>query len=126
MYIRLLTELKNAQAVGKERVKVPAAAFDEAILTVLAQRHYIAGFERKGKNPKRYFEIVLSYKNGKGAIGGVRLASTPGRRIYVPYTKIPSVKQGHGIAILSTSKGVLDGPTARKEKVGGQVLFTIW
>ncbi len=126
MYIRLLTELKNAQDVGKERFKTPYAVFDEAILNVLAAHHLIAGFERKGKNPKRYFDIALSYKNGKGAVSGAKMASTPGRRVYVPYTKIPSVKQGHGIAVLTTSKGVMDGATARKEKVGGQVLFTIW
>jgi small subunit ribosomal protein S8 len=126
MYTRLLTELKNAQDVGKERYKAPHAAFDEAILNVLSAHHFIAGFERKGKNPKRYFDIALAYKNGKGAVKGIKIASTSGRRVYVPYAKIPSVKQGHGIVVLTTSKGVMDGSAARKEKIGGQILFTIW
>jgi len=126
MYTTVLTHIKNAQAVGKEQVKVPYSKFDEAVLTVLAQEKFVAGVEKKGKNPKRYLEITLAYKNGAGVIHGVKLASTPSRHLYTPYAKIPLVKQGYGCAIISTSQGIKTGKNARKEKTGGELLFTIW
>lgn len=126
MYARFLTEIKNAQAVNKERVKVPYSALSEAILAVLAAHHFVAGFEKKGKSPKRYLDIALAYKNGVGAIKGMKMLSHSGRRVFASYKALPSVKQGHGVVVVTTSRGVMDGTTAKKEKLGGQLLFTIW
>ncbi len=126
MYIQLLTQLKNAQNVGQERVKIPHSIFNERVLDVLASSGYIGSVEKKGKNPKKYLEVVLHYANGKGAINGFRLMSTPSHRVYKKATELRPVKQGYGILVVSTSKGVMKGSDARTQKLGGQVLFTMW
>jgi small subunit ribosomal protein S8 len=126
MYTRLLTEIKNAQAVGKERIKTPYSKMDEKILEILSTNKFIAGFEKKGKNPKRYLEVLLLYKNGTPAIRGIKFVSTPSRHIYRKYSFLRPVKQGFGIAVISTSKGLMTDKEAVKNKIGGEVLFNIW
>lgn len=76
--------------------------------------------------PKRIIEIKLKYNNGEGAIHQIKFLSRPSRRLYLGYKDIKPIRQGYGVLILSTPKGVIDGKTARKEKVGGQALFEVW
>jgi small subunit ribosomal protein S8 len=126
MYVNLLTHIQNAQKVKKEKVKTPYSAMDEQVLEILAKKHFIAGYEKKGRNPKKYLEIDLLYKNGAGAIQGVKFISVPSRHIYKKYSQLKPVKQGYGVAVLSTSKGIMTDADAKKEKTGGEILFNIW
>ncbi len=123
MYIALLTKIKNAQAAGKTEIRAPYAHMDESVLEVLAKNKFIAQFEKKGKNPKKFFDISLPSKQ---SITDMKFISTPGRRIYKKYTELRPVKQGYGIAVISTSQGIMTDQEAKKNKVGGCVLFYIW
>jgi small subunit ribosomal protein S8 len=126
MYIDLLIKIKNAQAVKKDVVKVPYSKRDERILEILKENNYIKDFERKGKGAKRVLEAELNYKNGEGAISGVKPLSKPSRRIYIGYKEIKPVRRGYGLFVISTPKGILTGKEAKKMKVGGEALFNIW
>jgi len=126
MYINLLTQLKNAQAVKKENVKIPYSKMDEGVLKILTSNNYIENFEKKGQKIKRYFDVKLKYVENKGAINGIKLISKPSRRIYVGFEKIRLVKNGYGLMVVSTSKGIMSGQEARKVKMGGLALFEIW
>jgi len=126
MYNDLLIKIKNAQAVGKERIKMPHNEYDEAVAELLEKHKYIRSVTKKGRNPKRILDIELLYDNKKGAVNGVRFLSKPSRRLYIGYKEIRKVKQGYGLLVLSTSKGIMTGGDARKQKLGGQILFEVW
>lgn len=126
MYTQLLTHIRNAQGTNKEKVKTPYSVMDEKVLEILLKSKFIAGFEKKGRNPKRYLEIDLVYKNGTPTIRGLKFVSTPSRHIYKKYTQLKPVKQGYGVSVLSTSKGLMTDAEAKREKVGGEILFNIW
>jgi small subunit ribosomal protein S8 len=126
MYINTLIQLKNAQAVRKDSVKIPYTNRDLDILNLLETHKFVHGVQKKGRMPKRVIEVGISYRNGKGAIGGIRIQSKPSLRRYVGYREIRQVRQGYGLVVLSTPKGIMTGGDARKAKVGGQVLFEIW
>lgn len=126
MYIDLLTKLKNAQKAKKESLKVPFSTMDFAIAEILSARGFVGAVSKKGRMPKRVLEIDLKYDGAKGAISGINFLSVPSRRLYVGYQELRPVKQGFGIALISTPKGILTNKEARKAKVGGQLLFEIW
>lgn len=126
MYTDLLVKIKNAQAVKRENIKVSYSAMDNAVLEILEKWKFIENFAVKGRAPKKVFEINLKYNEGKGAIGGVKILSKPSRHLYAGYNEIWPVKQGFGLLIVSTSKGIMDGQSAKKAKLGGELLFEIW
>ena len=126
MYTDLLIKVKNAQKARKEMVKSAYSNFDYAIAEILAKNNYVDSVSKKGRMPKRVMEIKLKYANNKGAINGLRILSTSSRRLYVGYEKLRPIKQGYGLVVLSTSKGLMTGQEARKSKLGGQLLFEIW
>lgn len=127
----LLTRIRNAQLSRHDTVRVPASRIKETILEILKQEGFIASFERIPQKPQDELEVQLKYMSGRGgerqgAIEGLRRESTPGRRVYVGADDIPKVRQGLGVAIVSTSKGILADHHARKERVGGELLLTVW
>ena len=126
MYINLLIKIKNAAAAKKERVKVPYTEMDFKIAEILAREGMVAAVEKKGRLPKRIIEIRPAYKEGKTVVSAVRFLSTPGRRIYRGWRELRPVRQGYGFAVVSTPKGIMTNREARKEKVGGEMLFEIW
>lgn len=128
MYLDLLIQIKNAQAVAKESIKTPYSVMDEKVLDILKTNRFIKDFEKKGKGAKRYFDIVLKYGVGdEGAIRGIHFDSKASRRVYRGYKDLGSVgKQGMGLSVISTSRGIMTTKDASKNKVGGQLLFTIW
>jgi len=126
MYINLLTQLKNAQAVEKESVKFPYSKMDEAVLEVLAKNKFIKNYEKKGRGVKKILDIDLRYEDGTGVINGVKFVSKPSRRFYVGYKDVKPVKHGYGLVILSTPKGIMTGQESKKTKTGGEILFKIW
>lgn len=123
MYINLLIKIKNAQEAGKNSLKTPFAKMDLAIAELLLKQGYLKGVEAKGKSTKRVIEIDL--KDGK-AIKGIKFISRPSRRIYSGCKDIRRVKSGYGMGAVSTSKGIMSDKEARKQKLGGQILFEIW
>lgn len=127
MYLDLLIQIKNAQQARKDSLKVPYSNLDFAVAELLAKHNYLDSVAKKGRMPKRIIEIKPKYDpKGQGAINGVRTLSKPSRRLYVGYQELRPVKQGYGLSVVSTSKGIMTGKDARKEKVGGQLLFEIW
>lgn len=126
MYINLLIQLKNAQAVKKESIKFPYSKNDSAVAEILAVNKFIDTVEKKGRGIKRILNIKLKYTNGEGAINGLTLMSKPSRKIYLGYKEIKPVKYGYGIMIISTPMGIMTNKEARKNKVGGEALFKIW
>ncbi len=125
MYIDLLTQLKNAQAVKKENIKIYYSKIDEQILEILKKIGYIESFEKKGKGAKRILDIKLKYVDGKGVISSIKFISKPSRRIYIGFKEMKPARYSYGVLIISTSKGIMIGDEARKMKLGGEVLFKI-
>ena len=120
-----IIRLKNAGAINKDRISVPASKHVEEIARKLKSLGYIAEVE-KGKAPYT-LEVTLAYdERGRHKIRGVKRISKPGRRLYTPSRDAHSVKNGMGARILSTPKGVLTDSEARKVRAGGEDLFEIW
>lgn len=126
MYTDLLTKIQNAQKAKKASVKVAFSNLDLAISELLSKHGFIGAVNKKGRMPKRVLEIDLKYIEDKGAISGVKFLSVPSRRLYAGYADLRPVKQGYGIALISTPKGVMTSLEAKKAKMGGQLLFEIW
>ncbi|ETF04515.1 30S ribosomal protein S8 [Advenella kashmirensis W13003] len=118
----MLTRIRNAQQVEKVSVSMPSSKLKVAIATVLKDEGYIESFEVKGEKAKPELEISLKYYAGRPVIERIDRVSRPGLRIYKGRTAIPQVMNGLGVAIVSTSRGVMTDRKARHEGVGGEVL----
>ena len=121
----MLTRIRNAQEVHKKTVSMPASKVKASIAAVLKDEGYIADFRESGEGAERQLEIELKYMNGEGVIEVLRRVSKPGRRRYSPATDLPRVRDGLGVAIISTSAGVMTDARARREGHGGEVLCTV-
>lgn len=123
----LLTRIRNAQQASHTTTVVPASRIKQRIVEILKSEGYISDYTRVQKSPQDELEIVLKYGNdGNGVIGGLKRESKPGRRVYVGADDIPRVRAGLGVAIVSTSKGVLPDHLARESRVGGELLCSVW
>jgi len=123
----MLTIIRNAQAVKKETAVIPHSKLKMEIIKVLVREKFLKEAEVKGKKNKKIIEIVLAYDNKKNpAISNIAKVSKVSQRIYLPVKKIRQVKQGFGLRIISTPKGILTDKEARKEKVGGEVICEVW
>ncbi len=118
----LLTKIRNAKKAYKPSVTVTASNMKTAILTVLKEEGYIKDFTTTVEDKKSFTEIKLKYKNKQSAIHGLKQISKPGLRVYRECEKLPKVLNGLGIALISTSKGVMTDREARKNKVGGEII----
>lgn len=122
----MLTCIRNAQAMGIKLISMPHSKFKQEIANVLKDEGYIENFSVVQKeNNKKKLEVALKYFQGRPVIGKIDRVSRPSLRIYKGYDKIPLVRGGLGIAIVSTPKGVMSDKTARTHKVGGEVLCTV-
>lgn len=124
----MLTRIRNANALHHESVKMPSSKLKVGIAKILLNEGFVTSFEEKKlDNNKKELEIVLKYgPNGEKVISGLRKISKPGLRINCDSKHIPSVLNGLGIAILSTSKGLLTDKQAREQNVGGEVICYIY
>ena len=123
----MITSIKNMQAVGKAEVSVPYSKIKMEIAKILVQERFIKEADHKGKKTNKTIDMILSYnESGKPAIKNLKRISKQSCRIYVSSSKIKPVRNGLGLQILSTPKGVMTSKTAKKEKVGGEVLCEIW
>ena len=121
----MLTRIRNAQLRGRPNVSTPASKLRARVLDVLQDEGYIRGYTEVEKDGKREIEIELKYYDGAPVISEVRRVSKPGRRVYSGSKDIPLVRNGLGISILSTPKGVMSDNVARRENVGGEILCRV-
>ncbi|MCF7698132.1 30S ribosomal protein S8 [Loktanella sp. M215] len=123
----MLTRIRNGQMRGKAAVETPASKLRGWVLDVLADEGYIRGYEKRdGKDGHPAFSIELKYYEGEAVIREVKRVSKPGRRVYMSVNDLPSVRQGLGVSIVSTPKGVMSDANARAANVGGEVLCTVF
>ncbi len=121
-----LTRMRNAIQAKHKRVDIPASNLKRELTKLLLEQKFIAGFTETKELAQGVIRVQLKYNEGKSVIGGLKRISTPGLRRYTDNEGIPRVLGGLGIAVLSTSKGLMTDRQARAAKVGGEVLCEIW
>ncbi|TGD74217.1 30S ribosomal protein S8 [Mangrovimicrobium sediminis] len=122
----MLTRIRNAQMAGKKSVEMPGSKLKAAVAKVLQDEGYIAGFNASNDTGKPRLSVDLKYFQGKPVIAEIDRVSRPGLRSYAAKDELPSVRGGLGVAIVSTSKGVMTDRAARAAGVGGEVLCTVF
>ena len=126
----MLVQLKNAQARGYAEAVLPFSKIKFEIAQILKNKNFVSEVEkRKKKTKKTEFDtlaIGLKYENGIGVINDIKLVSKPSRRMYAGKGDLKPIKSGYGIAVISTSKGIMAGDDAKKAGIGGEILFEIW
>jgi small subunit ribosomal protein S8 len=122
----MLIRIKNAQAVNKQTVFMPHSKLKQEIARVLKTEKFITDFEKKGRGPRKKLEIKLSYEEGNPGLSDFKRRSRLGQRSYIGYRELFPVKNGYGIGLISTSKGVMSDKEARKQRVGGELIAEIW
>jgi small subunit ribosomal protein S8 len=121
----MLTRIRNANRALLPNVAMPHSKMKESIAGIMKREGYIADFAVEGKLPKS-LKMKLKYQGKKSVIEGMKRVSTPGLRRYVGATEIPRVRGGLGVAVLSTSEGLMSDVQARKKNIGGELLCYIW
>ena len=130
----MLTRIRNASSARKDTVDIPFSKIKFEITKILKKENYITDFVKKGKGTIKFLEITLKYKEDDTPtpqsrvplINEIRRVSRLGQRIYVPARRIKLIKNGYGISVISTPKGLMTDKEARKAKVGGEVLLEVW
>jgi small subunit ribosomal protein S8 len=126
----MLTQIKNAQSRGKEEVVLPFSKMTLGIAEILKNKGFVGSVEKKIRKMKKseisILGVGLKYENGIGAIGDIKLISKPSRRVYVGKDDLKPVRNGYGISIISTPKGLMTGDEARKAGIGGEIICEVW
>ena len=127
----MLIRIKNAQAVGNEQVFVPFSNMKLKISQILKDSGFVADVERKKKKGKKaeleYIAITLKYdEENRPSISGFKIISKPSRHMYTGAKEIKSVRSGYGVGMISTSKGIMNSKEAKKQNLGGEMLFEVW
>jgi len=123
----MLTRIRNATTVRHDRADIPASKMKLEIAKILKQEGYIRTFKLLEEGPQGLIRIYLKYaEDGEPVIHGLQRVSSPGRRVYRPADRLPKVRNGLGVAVISTNRGVLTDEQARGLRVGGEVLCEIW
>ncbi|MGI8492803.1 MAG: 30S ribosomal protein S8 [Acidimicrobiales bacterium] len=127
--VDMLTRIRNGNVAMHDTVKMPSSKLKEALAAVLSREGYIEGFEvsSAGERPGRVLEIKMKYAPDRTrTISGVKRVSKPGLRVYTAADRLPRVLGGLGVAVLSTSQGLMTDREARQHRVGGEVLCYVW
>ena len=122
----MLVRIKNANQRKYKTVLIPYSKTKEKITQILKDEKYISGFQIVGKGVTKGINIILKYKGTERVISGVKRISKPGLRVYTQAKDIPFVLSGYGIAIISTSQGMITDRYARKSKIGGEIIAYVW
>ena len=122
----MLTRIRNANAVMHEKVDVPHSTLKERLSEILKEEGYIANYKVVTDGNKKCIRVYLKYDGKDRVIKGIKRISKPGRRVYSSVEDMPRVLSGLGIAIVSTSKGIVTDRVARRENVGGEILAFVW
>ena len=122
----MLTRIRNACSAGHRRVDIPVSKLKTEVARLLRDNHYIADYKLLDDGQHGVLRLYLKYHNESPVIRELRRVSTPGLRKYVGVAEIPRVRNGLGMAILSTSQGVLSDREARQKRAGGELLALVW
>ena len=122
----LLTRIRNAKMVGKTEVRVPSSKMKKVIADKLKKSGYLAAVKTEAGKPRDTIVITINKPGENCAINEITRLSKPGRRVYVKADEIPKVKSGRGIVLVSTSKGVITGHEAVKQRLGGELLLKVY
>ena len=122
----LITRIRNAIAVGKTEIRVPTSKLKFAVAEKLQKINYIEKAELEKAEPREILHIVINNEGENARINEINKVSKPGRRVYASVEEIPRVKSGRGTVLISTSKGIMTGQEALKNKLGGEVLVKGW
>ncbi|OGZ35338.1 MAG: 30S ribosomal protein S8 [Candidatus Portnoybacteria bacterium RIFCSPLOWO2_01_FULL_43_11] len=122
----MLTRIRNAQAVSHETVSIPFSKFKLNLAKILEKEGLVEGVLIQGRKIKKIIEIKLKYKNKKPVINKLKRISKPGQRIYLNKNMIRPIKQGYGLAVISTPEGLITDKEARKRGLGGEVICEVW
>lgn len=122
----MLTRIRNAIAVGKTEIRVPTSKLKFAVADKLQKINYLEKVEIEEAQPRGILHIVINNEGEAARINEIEKVSTPGRRIYAGVSEIPKVKSGRGTVLISTSKGIMTGQEAVKNKLGGEILVKVW
>lgn len=121
-----LTRIRNASSAGIPVVDIPASGIKKGLAEILKKQNFIRDYSIVEDNKQNIIRIALRYSNGTPAITGLKRISKPGLRVYSDSNKLPRVLNGLGIAVVSTSKGLLTDREAMKDSVGGEVICYVW
>jgi small subunit ribosomal protein S8 len=123
----MLTRIRNANTAYKDEVELPASRVKEEIARVLQREGYVRGYRVEGDEPKRRIVVEMKYgPERERTITGLKRVSRPGRRVYADRGNLPRVMGGLGVAILSTSQGLMTDRQAARQRVGGEILCHVW
>mgnify|MGYP003301259357 CR=1 FL=1 len=122
----LITRIRNAVAVGKNEILVPTSKLKKGVVEVLAKNGYISSFEIQAGEPRGLLKVVINEQGTNAKINEITKVSKPGRRVYSSADDIPTIKSGRGMVIISTSKGLMTGREAKKNRLGGEILVKVW
>lgn len=122
----LLTRIRNAAAVGKTEVRVPTSKLKKVVAEQLKKNNYLVDVKEEAGKPRGTLVITINKPGENSTINEVTRLSKPGRRVYVKADEIPKVKSGRGLVLVSTSKGVITGQEAVKQRLGGELLLKVY
>jgi small subunit ribosomal protein S8 len=123
----MLTRIRNANLAFKDEVEIPASRLKEQVARLLAREGYVSGYRMEGEAPKRHLVVEMKYgPDRERTISGLKRVSRPGRRVYADRDHLPRVLGGLGVAILSTSLGLMTDRQAAQRGIGGEVLCQVW
>lgn len=122
----LLTRIRNAIMVGKHEISVPTSKLKTQVVEVLAKNGYVASYEVIEGSPRGTLRVVINEPGETAKISEISKVSKPGRRVYSSANDLPTVKSGRGMIIVSTSKGLMTGKEAKKQRLGGEILVKVW
>ena len=122
----LLTRIRNAIMVGKHEISVPSSKLKHTVATQLKKAGYLTDVRVEAAKPRDILHVTINNPGENATINEIKRVSKPGRRVYISATDIPKVKSGRGIVLISTSKGVVTGQEATKQRLGGEVLLSVY
>jgi small subunit ribosomal protein S8 len=123
----MLTRIRNANLAFKDEVEIPASHLKEQVARLLAREGYVTGYRVEGEDPRRRIVVEMKYgPDRERTISGLKRVSRPGRRVYADRDHLPRVLGGLGVAILSTSQGLMTDRQAARRGIGGEVLCQVW
>lgn len=122
----LVTRIRNAISVGKNEIFVPTSKLKVGVVEVLAKNGYVANFEVIDGKPRGLIKVVINEPGANATINEIAKVSKPGRRVYSAADDLPTIKSGRGMLVVSTSKGLMTGREAKKNRLGGEILVKVW
>lgn len=122
----LITRIRNAVMVGKNEILVPTSKLKAGVVEVLTKNGYISSFEVVDGAPRGTLKVVINEPGTIAKINDISKVSKPGRRVYSSAEDLPTIKSGRGMVIVSTSKGLMTGKEAKKNRLGGEILVRVW